>query len=75
MSEEEYQESKDKGELFSKLPTLDNIRARINRVFEHSQKWSDSSSYGLKHVLEQSGTYVSNGDFIMAMIHGRHIFF
>ena len=41
----------------------------IPEVFQRQRSLSKSSSYALKHVLEdETGLYLSNGDFILAML-------
>ena len=67
---EEYNEMKDKKELFD--------AERIQRVFsfisQHCSKQSsydEQNSYGLKHIVENRTEYITNGEFIVAMLlHG-----
>jgi len=69
-----YNEMKDKKELFEA-----GLIQRIQRVFsfisQHCRKQSSyneqNTSYGLKHIVENHIGYITNGEFIVAMLlHG-----
>jgi len=54
-------------ELFD-LSRITSAIVQIPDVFRKQNSYSQATSYGLKHVLEQrTGQYITNGDFIVAM--------
>lgn len=73
-----YEKSKNNNTLFASLEVIDRIRKNIRHAFTMHSKWAVESSYGLKHYLEEwrkennhdtaDGDYLTNGDFILAMI-------
>lgn len=77
---EKYYIDKDEGKLFD-IENIIRAMDDINLCFISTKTWSKSTSYGLKHVLErwrrkilfndrfdQGNPYITNGDFIMAMM-------
>ncbi|KAJ3051605.1 hypothetical protein HK097_007367 [Rhizophlyctis rosea] len=51
------------------LKRIESAIQEIGQMFKDSRTKNPVSSYGMKHWLEDAGgSYITNGDFIMAMI-------
>lgn len=78
LKRDKYEMSKNMDALFADVKVIDRIRCNIRGALVKDTKWVNSSSYGLKHYIEEwrktnnhdavRGDYLSNGDFILAMI-------
>ncbi len=82
LGKEAYYKSKKENALFGSLEAIDRIRRNIESDFVVATEWTTETSYGLKHHVEEwretndhdevRGDYLTNGDFILAMILKRY---